>query len=75
MHLDPSSDPSPGIVQAPGGMFVSPPVQIAKVPGRNVFEMPLERFSRISLLDERPRFREGSVFRGLNALRVRCVRA
>ena len=48
---------------------------LARLEGRIVFEMLLERFSRISLLDEHPRFREGIVLRGLNALRVRCVRA
>ena len=37
--------------------------------------MLLERFSKISLLDERPRFREGIVLRGLEALTVRCGRA
>ena len=48
---------------------------LARLEGRIVFERLLERFSRISLLDERPRFREGIVLRGLEALRVRCVRA
>ena len=48
---------------------------LARLEGRIVFEMLLERFSRISLLDEHPRFREGIVLRGLNALRVRCVKA
>ena len=48
---------------------------LARLEGRIVFEMLLERFSRISLLDERPRFRGGIVLRGLEALRVQCVRA
>ena len=40
-----------------------------------MFEMLLERFSRIILLDERPRFRGGIVLRGQVALMVRCLRA
>ena len=48
---------------------------LARLEGRIVFEMLLERFSRIDLLDARPRFRQGIVLRGLDALRVRCVRA
>ena len=37
--------------------------------------MLLERFSRIGLLDARPRFRKGIVLRGLQSLAVRCARA
>ena len=48
---------------------------LARLEGRIVFEMLLKRFSRISLLDERPRFREGIVLRGLGALTVRCGKA
>ena len=48
---------------------------LARLEGRIVIEMLLERFSRIGLLDERPRFREGIALRGLEALAVRCVGA
>ena len=48
---------------------------LARLEGRIAFEMLLERFSRIELLDERPRFRGGVVLRGLESLTVRCVRA
>ena len=48
---------------------------LARLEGRIVFETLLERFSRISLLDDRPRFHKGIVLRGLEALAVRCVRA
>ena len=48
---------------------------LARLEGRIVVEMLLERFSRISLLAERPRFRKGIVFRGLESLLVRCIRA
>lgn len=47
---------------------------LARLEGRIVFEMLLERFSRISLLDERPRFRKGIVLRSLEVLAVQCVR-
>ncbi len=48
---------------------------LARLEGKIVFEMLLERFSRIDLLTERPRFRKGIVFRGLHSLALRCVRA
>ena len=48
---------------------------LARLEGGIVFEMLLDRFSRIDLLDERPRFREGIVLRGLESLMVRCDRA
>ena len=48
---------------------------LARLEGRIVVEMLLERFSRISLLAERPRFRKGIVLRGLESMPVRCVRA
>ena len=48
---------------------------LARLEGKIVFEMLLERFSRIGLLTERPRFRRGIVLRGLHSLAVRCVRA
>ena len=48
---------------------------LARLEGRIAFEMLLERFARIELLDRRPRFRSGIVLRGLESLMVRCVRA
>ena len=48
---------------------------LARLEGRVVFEMLLERFSQISVLAERPRFRKGIVLRGLQSLALRCVRA
>ena len=47
----------------------------ARLEGRIVLEMLLDRFPRIGLLAERPRFRKGIVLRGLESLTVRCVRA
>ncbi len=46
---------------------------LARLEGRIAFEMLLERFSRIELLDGRPRFRGGIVLRGLESLMVRCA--
>ena len=48
---------------------------LARLEGRIAFEMLLERFPRIELLDPRPRFRGGIVLRGLEALPLRCGRA
>ena len=48
---------------------------LARLEGRIVLEMLLERFSQMDLLAGRPRFREGIVLRGLQSLMVRCVRA
>ena len=48
---------------------------LARLEGRIVLEMLLERFSHMDLLAERPRFRKGIVLRGLQSLTVRCVRA
>ena len=48
---------------------------LARLEGRIVLEMLLERFSQMNLLEERPRFRKGIVLRGLQSLTVRCVRA
>ena len=48
---------------------------LARLEGRIVLEMLLERFSQMDLLAERPRFRKGIVLRGLESLTVRCVRA
>ena len=47
---------------------------LARLEGRIAFEMLLERFRRIELRDRRPRFRTGIVFRGLDALPLRCAR-
>ena len=48
---------------------------LARLEGRIVFETLLERFPEIGLLDERPRFRNGVVLRGLQSLPLRCVGA
>ena len=48
---------------------------LARLEGRIVLEMLLERFSRIGLLDGEPRFRNSIVLRGLESLPVRCVEA
>ena len=48
---------------------------LARLQGRIVLETLLERFSHIALLEERPRFRKGLVLRGLESLKVRCIRA
>ena len=48
---------------------------LARLEGRIVLEMLLERFPQISLLDGQPRFRNSIVLRGLESLPVRCVEA
>ncbi len=48
---------------------------LARLEGRVVLEMLLERFSQISLRGEQPRFRNSIVLRGLESLPVRCVKA
>ena len=48
---------------------------LARLEGRVVLEMLLERFRSMSLLGDRPRFRRGIVLRGLGSLPVQCVRA
>ena len=48
---------------------------LARLEGRVVLEMLLERFSRIDLRDGPPRFRNSIVLRGLESLPVRCVEA
>ena len=48
---------------------------LARLEGRIVLEMLLERFSQISLGGEQPRFRNSIVLRGLESLPVRCVKA
>ena len=44
---------------------------LARLQGRIVLEMLLERFPKLSLLTERPRFRTSIVFRGLHSLPLR----
>ena len=46
---------------------------LARLEGRIVLEMLLDRFKSIRLLGDRPRFRKGIVLRGLQSLRLRCV--
>ena len=48
---------------------------LARLEGRIVLEMLLERFPQMDLLDARPKFRKGIVLRGLESLTVGCVRA
>ena len=48
---------------------------LARLEGRIVLEMLLERFPQISLLADRPRFRASIIFRGLHSLPVRCTAA
>ena len=48
---------------------------LARLEGRLVLEMLLERFASIRLLDDMPRFRTGIVFRGLYGLPLRCTPA
>ena len=57
------------------GIHHCPGVALARLEGRIVFEMMLERFSRIGLLSERPQFRHAILLRGLQSLALRCVRA
>ena len=46
---------------------------LARLEGRIVLETLIERFPRIELLADRPRFRKSIVFRGLQALPVRAA--
>ena len=48
---------------------------LARLEGRIVLEVLLERFASIRLLDERPRYRGGVVLRGLESLPVSAVPA
>ena len=48
---------------------------LARLEGRIVLEMLLERFSEIGLLTARPRFHRTIVLRGLESLPLRCVAA
>ena len=48
---------------------------LARLEGQIALEMLLERFSQMSLLDERPLFHKAIVLRGLKSLPLRCTRA
>ena len=48
---------------------------LARLEGRIVLEMLLERFAQIEPIGDRPRFRKSIVLRGLQSLPVRCVAA
>ena len=48
---------------------------LARLEGRIVLEMLLERFSEIGLLTDRPRFHRTIVLRGLESLPLRCAAA
>ena len=50
-------------------------VPLARLEGRIVLEMLLERFGRMRLLDPRPRFHKTIVLRGLKSLLLRCESA
>ncbi len=58
-----------------GGIHHCLGAPLARLEGRIVLEMLLDRFRSMSLLGGRPRFRRGIVFRGLQSLPVRCVGA
>ena len=48
---------------------------LARLEARVAFEMLLDRYRRIELVDPRPRFRPNIVLRGLRSLALRCTRA
>ena len=48
---------------------------LARLEGRIVLEMLLDRFKSMSLLGDRPQFRRGLLLRGLRSLPVHCIRA
>ena len=48
---------------------------LARLEGRIVLEVLLDRFSSISLLADRPQFRKSIVLRGLQSLPIRCLTA
>ena len=57
-----------------GGIHHCLGAPLARLEGRIVLEMLLDRFQSIRLLGDRPRFRQGIVLRGLESLTVRCGR-
>ena len=48
---------------------------LARLEGRIALETLIERFSQMSLLDDRPRFHKAIVLRGLKSLPLRCAKA
>ena len=56
------------------GIHGCPGASLARLQGRIVLEVLLERFSSMALIDSRPRFRSGIISRGLQSLTLRCVR-
>jgi len=58
-----------------GGIHHCLGAPLARLESRIVLEMLLDRFKSIRLLDSRPRFSRGIVFRGLQSLPLSCIRA
>ena len=56
-----------------GGIHHCLGAPLARMEGRIVLEMLLDRFKSMRLLGGRPRFRQGIVLRGLQSLTLRCV--
>ena len=56
-----------------GGIHHCLGAPLARLEGRIVLEMLLDRFKSIRLLGDRPRFRQGIVLRGPQSLTLRCV--
>ena len=57
------------------GIHHCPGAPLARLEGRIVLEELLQRFSSIRLLNERPRFHDTIVLRGLRSLPIGCLRA
>ena len=58
-----------------GGIHRCLGASLVRMQGRIALEVLPVRFPRIALLDDRPRFRNGVVPRGLRSLALRCERA
>ena len=58
-----------------GGIHHCLGAPLARLEGRIVLEMLLDRFKSMHLLADRPRFRRGMLLRGLRSLPVRCIGA
>ena len=56
-----------------GGIHHCLGAPLARLEGRIVLEMLLDRFKSMRLLGDRPRFRQGIVLRGPQSLTLRCV--
>ena len=56
-----------------GGIHHCLGAPLARLEGRIVLEMLLDRFESIRLLGDRPRFRQGIVLRSLRSLTLQCV--